>query len=563
VKVALVDVGRTGNPVKMCPGHFRDYLGHLGGQADPGQVMFGEGECRGCKANGPHPQRDLGFPQDQYLSESGKKKTAVRKQAHDSGDGATIFHCLAGETRFLTPDGPRTLEECAGQEVLVLTGALGSDRGGWAPAHIHSFGQQRLWAVTLKRNKQTKVLHATDGHRWLVRRPDRVVTTQDLIPGHRLAHIRMERYSGSLDHEGIRHGFHFGDGSVQVRGERTYGIVTLWGPKRDLADYFREVARAEYEAVTEGGVEGLRFTSGMKDYRKELPSLHAPAEYLYGWLAGYVAADGSVGPTGQVSLSSAVRENLERVRDIATLLGIGTYGITGKMREGFGGERSMLFQMGLSAADLPEEFFLRSDHRARCNPAAQERFGWTVVSVEPTGRVEEVYCAVVPGTESFALEDNIHSGNCPFCGSGQVIARSDRTVECEYCHTCFTVQVQPQFPAFPQTINGMPMQVPGMPGQIGGPPAAPDPAAGGMPGQDPMGAAPGGDEDGGFPPGEDDSGADGSEDEGGDDAPPWAKKSMLRTASGASLAWDNYLKHLAIKFADDKDAVIERVRKGR
>jgi hypothetical protein len=561
VKVALVDVARTGNPVKMCPGHYRDFLGHLGGQTDPGQVMFGEGECRGCKMNGPHPQRDLGWPQDQYAQTS---KKGVRKQAHDSGDGATIFHCLAGETRFLTPEGPRTLAECAGQEVLVLTGALDSSRGGWAPAHIHSFGQQRLWAVTLKRNKQTKVLHATDGHRWLVRRPDRIVTTQDLIPGHRLAHVRMERYSGSLDHEGVRHGFHFGDGSVQVRGERTYGIVTLWGPKRDLADYFREVARAEYEAITESGVEGLRFTSGMKDYRKELPSLHAPAEYLYGWLAGYVAADGTVGKNGQVTLSSAVQENLEHVRDIATLLGIGAYGITGKMRKGFDGQPSMLFQMGLSAADLPGEFFLRDDHRERCNPQAQERFGWTVVSVVETDRVEEVYCAVVPGTESFALEDNIHTGNCPFCGSGQVIARSDRTTECEYCHTCFTVQVQPQFPAFPQTVDGMPMQVPGMPGQIGGPPAAPgqdlmDPMGG-----DPMGGGdPGAAEDGGFPPGDDEGGEDDSEDS-GDDAPPWAKNSVLKTASGAELNFQNYLRHLAIRHAGKhKDAVIERVRKER
>lgn len=238
MKVALVDVSRSGNPVKMCSGHFRDYLGHLGGQADPGRVMFGEGECRGCKANGPHPQRDLGFPQDQYASD----KTSVRKQAHDSGDGATIFHC-------------------------------------------------------------------------------------------------------------------------------------------------------------------------------------------------------------------------------------------------------------------------------------------------------------------------------PFCGSGQVIARSDRSTECEYCHTCFTVQVQPQFPAFPQTINGMPMQVPGMPGQVGGPPAAPgqDPMGGDL-----MGGGMPGDEDEGFPPGDDEEGGEEDPaDDGGDDAPPWAKNSMLKTSSGAALDWDNYVRHLAIKFADNKDRVIERIREGR
>lgn len=156
--------------------------------------------------------------------------------------------------------------------------------------------------------------------------------------------------------------------------------------------------------------------------------------------------------------------------------------------------------------------------------------------------------------------------HCPFCGSGQVIARSDRSIECEYCHQCFTVQVQPQFPAFPQTINGMPMQVPGMPGAPGGLPQDPgaDPMGGmGMPpGQDvpPMdgGAGPGDP----MTPGEDEEPEDDGEEE-SDDAPPFAKGSMLRTASGARLAYDDYLRHLAIRHADNKDAVLDRVRSER
>jgi hypothetical protein len=159
--------------------------------------------------------------------------------------------------------------------------------------------------------------------------------------------------------------------------------------------------------------------------------------------------------------------------------------------------------------------------------------------------------------------------HCPFCGSGQVIARSDRTTECEYCHTCFTVQVQPQFPAFPQTIDGMPMQVPGMPGQIGGPPGVPpDPMAGGMPGEDPMGGMDDGQDDGNPFGGDDEEGGapqDEDDEEGGGDAPPFAKGSMLRTASGTALNWDNYLRHLAIRHADpdQKDVVLDRIREGR
>lgn len=157
--------------------------------------------------------------------------------------------------------------------------------------------------------------------------------------------------------------------------------------------------------------------------------------------------------------------------------------------------------------------------------------------------------------------------HCPFCGSGQVIARSDRSTECEYCHQCFTVQVQPQFPAFPQTINGMPMQVPGLPGAPGGLPAQPDPMgdpmAGAMPPDgdpnDPnaMQEGPGGDPGAG--PEQDEE----APEDDGDDAPPWAKGSSLRTTAGVELGWDNYVRHLAIKHADDKDAVISSVRAER
>lgn len=143
--------------------------------------------------------------------------------------------------------------------------------------------------------------------------------------------------------------------------------------------------------------------------------------------------------------------------------------------------------------------------------------------------------------------------HCPFCGSGQVIARSDGTVECEFCSTAFTVQVQPQMPAFPQTIDGVPVDVPGMP--AGGananvPPGAADgPPAG--PGGDP-GAVSG-------PPGDD--GGDDSDDDGGDDdKPAFLKGSRLRTARGHVLTPDQYMRHLALTYGRDRELVLEQVR---
>lgn len=158
--------------------------------------------------------------------------------------------------------------------------------------------------------------------------------------------------------------------------------------------------------------------------------------------------------------------------------------------------------------------------------------------------------------------------HCFSCGSGKVIARSDRTTECMYCGAVFTVQVQPQYASFPQTINGMPTPVPGMPGQIddgsGMPPGAPgDPNAPGDP--DAMG------DDGGFPPDEATEEAeenDGDETGSGDEdpdsnQPPWLKKSMLRTSLGHHLDPDDFVRHLAIRHSVDSRAMAGLVKAER
>jgi hypothetical protein len=145
--------------------------------------------------------------------------------------------------------------------------------------------------------------------------------------------------------------------------------------------------------------------------------------------------------------------------------------------------------------------------------------------------------------------------HCPFCGSGQVLARSDRTIECEFCHTSFTVQVQPEYSAFPQTMDGQPIQVPGMPGQIdqpvgGGPAdpaiAAPDSDGDGIPDQEPSGA-----------------GFDAAAPASADNQPPWLTAG-LRTQAGKVLPVEDYVRHLAIKHSGTRrEAVLRSVRASR
>ncbi len=323
------------------------------------------------------------------------------------------FHCLAAETRVVTWEGVRPISELAGGIHRIL----GID-ARWHDAPFRSYGVQKLWKLTLTRNRQVKELFATDGHRWYVRSGKertsrRVVLTANLKPGDRLCHV----HPGSRIHSttpspfGIAHGFTFGDGTRT----RHRGSMALLCPPKDLA-----MLKWFPNSVTSASGPNL-LVHHLPGFFKDLPDIDETTSYLFGWLAGYFAADGCVAADGTVILNSADQDNLEFVRHLCTRLGIGTYGITTQMREGFPGrEPSALHRIHLVNDDLPPEFFLLPDHRDRF-AAASKRFarrGWVVQSVEETDRVEEVFCAEVEEGHAFVLEDNILTGNCFGCGEG-------------------------------------------------------------------------------------------------------------------------------------------------
>lgn len=147
--------------------------------------------------------------------------------------------------------------------------------------------------------------------------------------------------------------------------------------------------------------------------------------------------------------------------------------------------------------------------------------------------------------------------HCPFCGGGDVVGRSDGTAMCDFCHTAFTVQVQPERSAMPQTSpDGSPLNMPGMPGD----PTHPDAAGGGAPGETaPPGAGP---PPGPPPPPDENAKPPAPEGDAGpkNPVPPQFKKSYFLTAQGMALEEDAFIRHLAIKHADDKAGVIEDVR---
>lgn len=322
-----------------------------------------------------------------------------------------FFHCLAGETRVVTWNGTRAIRDLAGGRHVVLTQAGGEAR--WVEAEFKGYGVQRLHRIVLGRNGVAKEILATDGHRWFVRDRAETVTAQ-LKPGHRLASVLPPAAVYQPDPAGIRHGVVFGDGFLD--SAKGYCIVDLHMDKDELSSWFDGFPVGHYRR--EGGQPYTQVRNLPSDL-KALPPLDAPAGYLAGFVAGHLATDGHVAKDGTVMLHSIDAAALQWVRDACARLGIATLGITTQLRTGYGDRPTPIHRIHILSSSLPEALVLRAESRARLAAARKkfERTRWVVKAVEPTDRVEEVYCAEVPETHCFALDDNILTGNCFGCGA--------------------------------------------------------------------------------------------------------------------------------------------------
>ena len=123
---------------------------------------------------------------------------------------------------------------------------------------------------------------------------------------------------------------------------------------------------------------GSLVVGGWPGYFKDIPSIDELPSYLYGWLAGYFAADGDVGDS-DASLNCADGHVLEQVRAICTRIGIGTYGISRYERAGIGGKTSAIYRLRLIRSDRhpsSSSFPTIGRRSNRANRATTDANGW-------------------------------------------------------------------------------------------------------------------------------------------------------------------------------------------
>jgi hypothetical protein len=325
----------------------------------------------------------------------------------------TLWYCFAGETEIITINGYKKFKDIVNTEQLLLM-----KDGSWKKAPIKYYGKQEIYRLTLRRAGKDKIIRTTKNHLWFIKllnNREVIVKTIDLKPKDIIPTIYANHSFTEMNEEAIARGFVFGDGYSNYRrnknGRFPYDSAAQFCGIKDqeMVKYFEGMGRSRRYNKGHLNIHGLPF-----EWKNETPNLdNYDSNYIYGWLAGYFAADGTVGKNGQVKIHSAKKENLVQFRNLCQSIGIGTYDINAFSRKGYGKEKTFLYELGLIRCTLPSDFFLLTHHKNNNFKPKYEPY-WTVISVEKEDVIEDVYCAEIDEYESFVLGSNILTHNCKY-----------------------------------------------------------------------------------------------------------------------------------------------------
>lgn len=329
----------------------------------------------------------------------------------DRFGGNSLLNCFRYSTKVLTRQGWKQIGDLAGKEVEIVT-----KNGKWVTAPFKAYGKQRLMKTSFEdKGGNVSVVYSTPEHRWLVLDKNQGcvdILTKDLKVNDRVPVVRGKNSSKEISPQGVQHGLVFGDGSCN--GYESF-IDLIDNTYDECKNYFN-LNRISW--TNPENSRHVRF-AGMPNYYKQLPDINENKPYLTGFLAGWLAADGSVNKSnGKIRLFNCKKEVLEFARDVAAVLGYRTSSpYLERDHNPFDSEceTSELWSISFYLSDNPHHLIIRQDHRAKLNDFERDYNNWAkVISNELTDLEEEVYCAEVPDTHSFVIEGNILTGNCWF-----------------------------------------------------------------------------------------------------------------------------------------------------
>lgn len=322
---------------------------------------------------------------------------------HDAPSTTYKPYCFKGDTKILTDNGIKRLDEIVGKDIKIL-----NKNHGWENATVKHFGKDVLYKLVLERYGVEKEIYTTGNHVWYVKdkKSRTEIPTSELKIGMKIPFNTSKTWSNVTPSPfGVAHGFFTGDGYKNEDRPR----ANFCGDKIALLPYFTP------SNISGNGKEYT--TIGMPKYFNQLPNLTETPSYLYGWLSGYFAADGCIDSKGRCTITSVNRDNLEFVRNVLCVLGMPVNEIRQQTRiSNLTNTESTIYILTLSSDYLKEDFFILPEHKARFSDYLRnndrKNRNWIVKSVENTGIVDDVYCAVAYDTHSFTLDNNVLTHNC-------------------------------------------------------------------------------------------------------------------------------------------------------
>lgn len=314
---------------------------------------------------------------------------------------AALYNPLSGDTLVATDRGAVPIETLVGREANFLTAE------GWQKGTVNCYGEQAVQEIIFapmykgatwrKRvNGRRKRVVATPNHGWPVvgqREKKHDLTVGDLVP----AVAGSDNDVTPTYKAGVRHGLFFADGTRAHEHSETYTAnynLRLCKEKANLVSLFEEEPfKITYpESCDDDPFIAVRSAVAYK----ELPEHVRDAEYLRGFIDGWLAGDGSVqgrsvrGNT--VTLASTDSEALDWLEDHAVFAGLVVHGRRKdkSTRTNYGERKKPLEVVTMTRGEA----------------------AWLVESITPLQTKIPVYCATVPNVGYFALANGVYTGNC-------------------------------------------------------------------------------------------------------------------------------------------------------
>lgn len=319
----------------------------------------------------------------------------------------TFNHCVAGDTIVQTRQGLRLARDLDGEIVEVLT-----EGGEYRPAEWKSYGVRDVYEVEFD-NGET--IRATDGHQWIVthRGGNERVTTLDLVG----RTVPTQAASWKIENqfiynEGVKNGLIYGDGTRGTINGHTYSWMNQYGDENCaiVEDYFID-RHSERKLSEHLGVKIS--TKTFPPHFKDLPPNDHP-DYVRGFIAGLIAADGAVNKQGCCYISTSKKDDVNEIISLCRSVGVVVANVECyQPTESSYPNAKPNYRIWITKASLDETLLLKPSHRENGLRVGKyiKRYTRKVVAVRPAGR-EEVFCCEEPVTNSWTTGTGLITSNC-------------------------------------------------------------------------------------------------------------------------------------------------------